>query len=50
MDWELGVKGCKLLLLEWINNEILLCGTENYVQLLMMEHDNGREKYVYMYV
>ena len=26
-DWELGVKGCKLLLLEWINNEILLCST-----------------------
>ena len=24
-------KGCKLLLLEWINNEILLCSTENYV-------------------
>ena len=30
-DWELGVKGCKLLLLEWINNEILLCSTGNYV-------------------
>ena len=29
MDWELGVNGCKLLLLEWISNEILLCGTEN---------------------
>ena len=27
----LGVNGCKLLLLEWINNEILLCSTENYV-------------------
>ena len=31
MDWELGVNGCKLLLLEWNNNEILLCSTENYV-------------------
>ena len=30
-DWELGVKGCKLLLLEWIYNEILLYNTENYV-------------------
>ena len=29
-DQELGVNGCKLLLLEWIYNEILLC-TENYV-------------------
>ena len=30
-DWELGVNGCKLLLLEWINNEIFLCSTKNYV-------------------
>ena len=29
MDWELGVTGCKLLPLEWINNEVLLCITEN---------------------
>ena len=31
MDWEFGVKGCKLLLLEWVSNEILLCSSENYV-------------------
>ena len=30
-DWELGVNGCKLLLLEWIYNEILLCSIENSV-------------------
>ena len=30
-DREPGVNGCKLLLLEWIYNEILLCITENYV-------------------
>jgi len=30
-DWELGVNGGKLLLLEWIYNEILLCSIENYV-------------------
>jgi len=30
-DWELRVNGCKLLLLEWIYNEILLCSIENYV-------------------
>ena len=28
---NLGVNGCKLLLWEWISNEILLCSTENYV-------------------
>ena len=44
MDWELGVNRCKLLLLELINNEILLCSSENYVQLLTTEHDNGRKK------
>ena len=31
MDLELGVSRCKLLLLEWISNEILLCSTENSV-------------------
>ena len=30
-DGELGVIRCKLLLLEQIYNEILLCSTENYV-------------------
>ena len=30
-DWELEVNRCKLLFLEWIYNEILLCSTENYV-------------------
>ena len=30
-DRELGVNRCKLLLLEWIYNEILLCSMENYV-------------------
>ena len=50
MDWELGVNKCKLLILEWINNEILLCSTGNYVWSLMMEHDNVRKKDVYMNV
>ena len=27
--WELGVNGFKLLLMEWIYSEILLCSTEN---------------------
>ena len=31
MDWESGVNRCKLLPLEWIINEILLCSTGNYV-------------------
>ena len=44
MDWQLGVNRSKLLLLEWISNEILLFSTENYVQSLMTEHDNARKK------
>ena len=30
-DRELGVNGCKLLISEWIYNEILLGSIENYV-------------------
>ena len=30
-DWELGVNRCKLLILEWMYNEILLCGIKNSV-------------------
>ena len=31
MDGELGVNRCRLLPLEWISNEILLCSSGNYV-------------------
>ena len=48
MDWEFGVNRLRLLPLEWINNEILLCNTGNYIQSLMMEHDNMRKKNLYM--
>ena len=30
-DRDFVVNGCKLLLLEWIYNEIPLCSIENYV-------------------
>ena len=48
MDWEFGVSRCKLLPLEWISNEILLYSTGNYIQSLMMEHDNVRKRSVYI--
>ena len=41
MDWEFGVRRCKLSHLEWISNEILLNSTGNYIQSLVMEHDGG---------
>ena len=31
VDGELRVNRCKLLPLEWISNEILLCSAKNYV-------------------
>ena len=31
MDWEFGVNRCKLLHLEFINNEILLYSTRNCI-------------------
>ena len=43
-DWEFGINRCKLLPLEWISNEILLCSTGNCVWSLAMEHDNVRKR------
>ena len=41
MAWESEVNRCKLLHLEWISNENLLCSTGNYIQSLKMELDGG---------
>ena len=41
MDGESGVCRCKLLHLEWMSSEILLCRTGNYIQSLVMEPDGG---------
>ena len=30
MEWEVDVRRCKLLYIEWINNKVLLYSTENY--------------------
>ena len=38
MDWEFGVNRCKLLHLEWIDNEVLLYSTENYIQFPRINH------------
>ena len=39
MDGEIVVSRCKLLYLEWISNEALLCSTGNTIQYLGIEHD-----------
>ena len=41
MDWEFGASRCKLLHLEWMGNDVLLCSTGNCVQSLAIEHDGG---------
>ena len=41
IDSEFGVNRCKLLPLEWISNEILLCSTGNYIQSFVMEYEGG---------
>ena len=47
----MGVWGyrCKLLNLEWINNEVLLCSTENYIQSPGLDYD-GKEYKKNMYI
>ena len=43
MGWEFGISGCKLLHIEWINNEILLQNTRNSIQYPVINY-NGKEK------
>ena len=52
MEEEFAVFRCKLLHLEQISNEVLLCGTGNYIQSLVAEHDGGwfEKKNIYIYV
>ena len=42
MDWEFGVRRCKLWHFEWINNKVLLYSTEDYIQSPRINH-NGKE-------
>ena len=42
MEREVGVSGCKLVYMEWINNKVLLYSTGNYIQYPMTTH-NGKE-------
>ena len=42
MECEFGVSRCKLLYIGWINNEVLLYSTGNYIQNPVINH-NGKE-------
>ena len=39
---KVGVSRCRLLYMEWINNNVLLYRAENYIQYPMINH-NGKE-------
>ena len=43
MNWESGVNRCKPLHLEWIDNEVLLYSTGNYIQSSGIDR-NGKER------
>ena len=52
MEREVGVGGCKLLYIEWINNKVLLQSTEDYILYPMINHNEKNDflKRIYMYV
>ena len=51
MDWEFGIKQCKLSYTEWINNKVLLYSTGNYIQYPVISHSEKEleEEYIYRY-
>ena len=51
MEWECGVSRCKLVYGRWINSNVLLYSTANYIQYPVINH-NGKEyakECIYMY-
>ena len=42
MDWEFGIRRCRVLYTGWINNKVLLYSIGNYVQHPVTNH-NGKE-------
>ena len=42
LDWEVGISRCKLLHTEWIDNQVLLYSTGNYIQYPEVNH-KGKE-------
>ena len=39
INWESGISRCELLHIEWINNKVLLYSPGNYIQYLMISHN-----------
>ena len=47
VDWEFGTSRCKLLNIGWINYNVLLSSTGNYIQYPVISH-NGKEKILFI--
>ena len=49
-NWEFGISRCRLLYTGWINNEVLLYSTWNYIQYPVINHNRKEyEGSIYMY-
>ena len=44
LDWGVGKSKCKLLCIEWINNNVLLYSKENYVHYPVINHNENMKK------
>ena len=50
MVWEFGINTCKPLYIRWVNNEVLLYSTGNYIQYPVINNNRKEhKKIVYMY-
>ena len=50
MLWESGIHRCKPLYIGWINNEVLLYSTGNYIQYAVIIHNRKKYEKGYRYV
>ena len=49
MDWEFGIRKCKLLYVGWINHKVLLYSTGNCIQYLVIIYNRIESEKEYIY-
>ena len=49
-DWGSALSRCKLLLIEWMKNVVLMYSTENSIQYPGINHSGKEQKKEHMYV
>ena len=50
MDWEFGISRRKRVHREWINNEVLLYSTGNYIQYPVINQNEKEYEKEYVYI